>query len=87
MLQLCQPMLTPLCSFQIMSAMSKQPLFFVQDIQFGRACDGHIPKPHERIVVLGIGGLGHLAVQYAKAAGFDDRHFTSPDKNTNSLKN
>ena len=28
------------------------------------------PKPHERIAVLGIGGLGHLAVQYAKAAGF-----------------
>lgn len=28
------------------------------------------PKPHERVAVLGIGGLGHLAVQYAKAAGF-----------------
>ena len=28
------------------------------------------PKPHERIAVLGIGGLGHLAVQYSKAAGF-----------------
>jgi 2-desacetyl-2-hydroxyethyl bacteriochlorophyllide A dehydrogenase len=28
------------------------------------------PKPHERIAVLGIGGLGHLALQYAKAAGF-----------------
>jgi len=28
------------------------------------------PKPHERIAVVGIGGLGHLAVQYAKAAGF-----------------
>jgi len=27
------------------------------------------PKPHERIAVLGIGGLGHLAVQYSKAAG------------------
>jgi len=39
------------------------------------------PKPCERIAVVGIGGLGHLAVQYAKAAGF----FTiavshSPDK-------
>ncbi len=39
------------------------------------------PKPHERIAVVGIGGLGHLAVQYSKAAGF----FTiavshSPDK-------
>jgi alcohol dehydrogenase len=28
------------------------------------------PKPHERIAVVGIGGLGHLALQYAKAAGF-----------------
>lgn len=29
------------------------------------------PQPHERVAVLGIGGLGHLAVQYAKAAGFN----------------
>ncbi len=29
------------------------------------------PQPHERIAVVGIGGLGHLALQYAKAAGFD----------------
>ena len=29
------------------------------------------PKPGERVAVLGIGGLGHLAVQYAKAAGFE----------------
>jgi alcohol dehydrogenase len=29
------------------------------------------PQPHERVAVVGIGGLGHLAVQYAKAAGFD----------------
>jgi D-arabinose 1-dehydrogenase-like Zn-dependent alcohol dehydrogenase len=28
------------------------------------------PKPYERIAVVGIGGLGHLAVQYAKASGF-----------------
>jgi alcohol dehydrogenase len=28
------------------------------------------PKPHERVAVVGIGGLGHLALQYAKAAGF-----------------
>src|SRR5260370_5057271 len=39
------------------------------------------PKPHERIAVLGIGGLGHLAVQYAKAAGFDTIAIShSPDK-------
>jgi D-arabinose 1-dehydrogenase-like Zn-dependent alcohol dehydrogenase len=28
------------------------------------------PKPHETIAVVGVGGLGHLAVQYSKAAGF-----------------
>ncbi|WP_419420182.1 alcohol dehydrogenase catalytic domain-containing protein [Legionella sp. D16C41] len=41
------------------------------------------PKPHERIAVLGIGGLGHLAVQYAKAAGFDTiaiSHSSDKDK-------
>lgn len=39
------------------------------------------PQPHERIAVVGIGGLGHLAVQYAKAAGFDTLAVThSPDK-------
>jgi len=39
------------------------------------------PKPHERIAVLGIGGLGHLAVQYAKAAGFETIAVShSPDK-------
>lgn len=29
------------------------------------------PVPQERIAVLGIGGLGHLALQYAKASGFE----------------
>ena len=34
------------------------------------------PKPHERVAVLGIGGLGHLALQYARARGIrDDRDF------------
>jgi alcohol dehydrogenase/propanol-preferring alcohol dehydrogenase len=28
------------------------------------------PKPAARVAVVGIGGLGHLALQYAKAAGF-----------------
>lgn len=28
------------------------------------------PRPGSRIAVVGIGGLGHLAIQYAKAAGF-----------------
>jgi alcohol dehydrogenase len=39
------------------------------------------PQPHERVAVLGIGGLGHLAVQYAKAAGFETFAIShSPDK-------
>jgi D-arabinose 1-dehydrogenase-like Zn-dependent alcohol dehydrogenase len=29
------------------------------------------PKPHERIVVVGIAALGHLGIQYSKAAGFE----------------
>jgi D-arabinose 1-dehydrogenase-like Zn-dependent alcohol dehydrogenase len=29
------------------------------------------PKPHERIAVVGVGGLGHLAIQYAKVCGFE----------------
>jgi alcohol dehydrogenase/propanol-preferring alcohol dehydrogenase len=29
------------------------------------------PLPHERVAVLGIGGLGHLAVQFASASGFE----------------
>src|ERR1700745_765156 len=39
------------------------------------------PQPHERVAVLGIGGLGHLAIQYAKAAGFETIALShSPDK-------
>lgn len=39
------------------------------------------PQPTERIAVVGIGGLGHLAVQYAKAAGFHTIAVShSPDK-------
>jgi alcohol dehydrogenase len=39
------------------------------------------PKPHERVAVLGIGGLGHLALQYAKATGFETIAISrSPDK-------
>ncbi|HTS70585.1 MAG TPA: alcohol dehydrogenase catalytic domain-containing protein, partial [Terriglobia bacterium] len=39
------------------------------------------PKPHERIAVSGIGGLGHLALQYSKAAGFETIAIShSPDK-------
>lgn len=39
------------------------------------------PKPHEKIAVLGIGGSGHLAIQYSKAAGFHTTAMThSKDK-------
>jgi alcohol dehydrogenase len=39
------------------------------------------PQVRDRIAVLGIGGLGHLAVQYAHAAGFHTIAITqSPDK-------
>ena len=39
------------------------------------------PQPGERVAVLGIGGLGHLAVQYAKASGFPTIAVShSPDK-------
>ena len=29
------------------------------------------PMPHERIALVGIGALGHLGIQYSKAAGFE----------------
>ena len=39
------------------------------------------PQPGERVAVVGIGGLGHLAVQYAHAAGFETLAVTrSADK-------
>ncbi|MBF6049144.1 alcohol dehydrogenase catalytic domain-containing protein [Streptomyces sp. NRRL B-1677] len=28
------------------------------------------PQPHERVAVLGIGGLGHMALQFSRACGF-----------------
>ena len=39
------------------------------------------PQPAESVAVVGIGGLGHLAVQYVKAAGFKTIAIShSPDK-------
>jgi alcohol dehydrogenase len=39
------------------------------------------PKPHERVAIVGVGGLGHLAIQYAKATGFETIAIThSKDK-------
>jgi alcohol dehydrogenase len=39
------------------------------------------PQPGERVAIIGIGGLGHLALQYAKATGFHTIAVShSPDK-------
>lgn len=39
------------------------------------------PQPHEKVAVLGIGGLGHVALQLSKACGFGTIAIThSPDK-------
>lgn len=39
------------------------------------------PRPHEKIAVVGIGGLGHVALQLSKACGFETIAIThSPDK-------
>jgi len=41
------------------------------------------PQPGERVAVVGVGGLGHLAVQYAKSAGFPTIAISrSPDKDS-----
>jgi len=44
------------------------------------------PKPHERIAILGIGGLGHLALQYAKAAGFETIAITRSRDKTDLIR-
>jgi alcohol dehydrogenase len=49
-----------------------------------RAAD---PKPHEHIAVIGIGGLGHLGIQYSKVSGFETIAIThSKDKEELAMK-
>ena len=42
------------------------------------------PKPHETVAVVGVGGLGHLAVQYAKASVFRPSPFHGRPTKTSS---
>lgn len=44
------------------------PLFCAGYAAYSGLCSAK-PKPGDQVAVVGIGGLGHLAVQYAKAAG------------------
>jgi D-arabinose 1-dehydrogenase-like Zn-dependent alcohol dehydrogenase len=44
------------------------------------------PKPGERVAVLGIGGLGHMAVQYAVALGLETIVLTSTAEKTKFAK-
>ena len=43
------------------------------------------PKPHERVAIVGIGALGHLGIQYAKAAGFETIAVTHLKKDKEEL--
>jgi D-arabinose 1-dehydrogenase-like Zn-dependent alcohol dehydrogenase len=44
------------------------------------------PKPGERVAVLGVGGLGHLAVQFAKAVGLETFAITGQSDKTAELR-
>src|SRR5688572_31045245 len=41
------------------------------------------PRPGDRVAVIGIGGLGHLAVQYAKALGRSEEHTSELQSQSN----
>jgi dehydrogenase len=75
----CTP--TQRCSFPIgVSYDQAAPIFCAGYTVWSGLCCAR-PKPHERVAVLGIGGLGHLAVQYARASGFETIAISrSPDK-------
>lgn len=46
----------------------------------------HITKPGAKVAVIGIGGLGHLAVQYGKAMGCEVTGFTSDPEKVEYIK-
>jgi uncharacterized zinc-type alcohol dehydrogenase-like protein len=46
----------------------------------------YLEEPPQRIAILGVGGLGHLAIQFAHALGYDVTAFSrSPDKRGQAL--
>ncbi|EDV27942.1 putative formaldehyde dehydrogenase AdhA [Trichoplax sp. H2] len=51
-----------------MSSIAAAPILFTGSIAYSALCDAGI-QPGNRVGVLGIGGIGHLAVQYARAWG------------------
>jgi 2-desacetyl-2-hydroxyethyl bacteriochlorophyllide A dehydrogenase len=44
------------------------------------------PKPGERAAILGVGGLGHLALQYARAVGLETVAITGQESKRGDLK-
>jgi D-arabinose 1-dehydrogenase-like Zn-dependent alcohol dehydrogenase len=45
------------------------------------------PQPHEKVAIVGIGGLGHVAIQLAHASGFETIAITrTPDKRDLALR-
>ena len=67
--------------------MNKLLLYFVLATQFGVDYELADPKPHERIAVLGIGGLGHLGIQFSNVSGFETIAIThSKDKEELAMK-
>ena len=43
-------------------------------------------KPTDRVGIIGIGGLGHMAVKFAAAYGCDVTAFTSSDERRHSMR-
>lgn len=69
-----------------MSSIAAAPILFTGSIVYSALCDIEV-KPGDRIGVLGIGGIGHLAIQYIKAWGCQAIAMsTKLDKSQDALK-
>lgn len=68
-----------------MDARSAGPLFCGGVTVFAPFIDFDV-KPTDRVGVIGIGGLGHLAIQFARAWGCEVTAFTSSMDKTDELK-